>query len=51
MFKFQIGSYKLNLSMLYFGEQEYGEAHCNLGNLKLCHDTMVNWIKLMEVKE
>ncbi|MBD5645122.1 hypothetical protein HYH96_14625 [Clostridium botulinum] len=51
MFKFQVGSYKLNFSILYFAEQEYGEAHCNLGNLKFYYDTMINWIELMEVKE
>ncbi|EPY2305869.1 hypothetical protein ACXATD_003914 [Clostridium sporogenes] len=46
-----MGSYKLNFSMLYFAEQDHGEAHCSLSNLKLWYDTMINWIKLMKVKE
>ncbi|GAE00666.1 hypothetical protein CBO05C_0356 [Clostridium botulinum B str. Osaka05] len=51
MVQFQVDSYKLNFSILYFAEQDHGEAHCNLGNLKLYYDNIINWIELMKVKE
>ncbi|PJI07618.1 MULTISPECIES: alpha/beta hydrolase family protein [Clostridium] len=40
-----------SIAVRIFTEQEHGEAHCNLGNLKLCFDTMIDWIELMKSKE
>ena len=40
-----------SITVRIFTEQEHGEAHCNLGNLKLCFDTMIDWIELMKSKE
>ncbi|MCY6369946.1 alpha/beta hydrolase family protein [Clostridium ganghwense] len=40
-----------SITVRIFTEQEHGEAHCNLGNLKLCYDTMINWIELIKDKE
>lgn len=40
-----------SITVRIFTKQEHGEAHCNLGNLKLCLDTMIDWIELMKSKE
>ncbi len=40
-----------SITVRIFTKQEHGEAHCNLGNLKLCLDTMIDWTKLMKSKE
>ncbi|SHJ83124.1 Lysophospholipase, alpha-beta hydrolase superfamily [Clostridium cavendishii DSM 21758] len=40
-----------SITVRIFTEYESGEAHCNLGNLKLCHDTMINWIGFMKDKQ
>lgn len=40
-----------SITVRIFTEQEQGEAHCNLGNLKLCYDTMLNWLELMKKSE
>lgn len=40
-----------SITVRIFTEQEHGEAHCNLGNLQLCLDTMIEWIQMMKKRD
>jgi len=40
-----------SLSFQIFSNQDDAGSHCNVGNMKLTMDTMIQWIKLMNSKE
>ncbi|WP_190285266.1 alpha/beta fold hydrolase [Clostridium sp. JN-1] len=40
-----------SLSVRIFTEKENGEGHCNVGNPKLCFDTMINWMEQIKQRD
>ncbi|MEW9095889.1 MAG: alpha/beta fold hydrolase [Clostridiaceae bacterium] len=40
-----------SLTVRIFTEKENGEGHCNVGNPKLCFDTMMNWIEQIKKRD
>lgn len=40
-----------SLTVRIFTDKENGEGHCNVGNPKLCFDTMMNWIKQIKKRD
>lgn len=40
-----------SLTYRLFTEKECAEGHCNVGNSKLCFDTMMNWIEQMKRRD
>jgi len=40
-----------SLTVRIFTEKENAEGHCNVGNPKLCFDTMMNWIEQIKKRD